>query len=148
MPNDQLIQDNGFSGAGANDVNNTLKSVVQQLGALATSTATDGVTTALGVLATATLGANIGTTTSPAFTNATVGTSSVLVIAANSSRLNIAFHSPNPSAPNMWVSPATAVAGQGVLVLPGGTVLIPSTCTWFAIATSGSSNALTVLEWK
>lgn len=148
-PNDQ-IQDNSFSGAGANDVNSTLKGVVQQLGALVTNTSTDGITSALGALATATLGANIGTTSSPAFTNATVGTSSLLVIAANSSRINIAFHSPNPAAANMWVVPsaATAVAGQGVLVLPGGTVLIPSTCAWNAIATSGSSNMLTVLEWK
>ena len=152
MGDSDQIQGNGLggSGAGADNVNSTLQGIVRNLGQLVTNTSTDGIVTALGSIATATLGANIGTTSSPAFTNATVGTASLLVVAANSSRLNIAFHSPNPSAANMWVVPsaATAVAGRGVLVLPGGTVLIPSTCGWNAIATSGSSNMLTVLEWK
>lgn len=147
---DDPSQGDGFGGSGSNDLNNTLKGVVANLGQLVTSTSNVGIQDAIGALATATLGANTGTTSSPAFANATVGTTSLLVIAANSSRIRIAFHSPNPSAPNMWVVPssATAVAGQGVLVLPGSTVLIPATCGWNAIATSGAANMLTVLEWK
>jgi hypothetical protein len=150
MAQGDQLQDNSFSGAGADNLNSTLKGVVANLGQLVTNTATDGIVSALGALATATLGANIGTTTSPAFTNATVGTASVLIVAANSTRINIAFISPNPAAANMWIVPSTttAVAGQGVLILPGGSVEFPSTCGWNAIATSGSSNMLTVLEWK
>ena len=148
--NDQ-IQGNGLSGsgAGADNVNSTLQGIVRNLGQLVTNTSTVDITNALAALATATLGANIGSTNNPGVSIATVGTASLLVVAANSTRLTIAFHSPNPAAANMWVVPsnATAVAGRGVLVLPGGTVMFPSTCGWNAIATSGSANMLSVMEW-
>lgn len=140
------------TGASLSDLVSTLKGGVQNLGQLVQSlgTSSASVAAAVGALATATLGANLGGTSNPSATIVTnVGTSSLLVVAANSARINIAFHSPNPGGVNMWVVPsaATAVAGRGVLVLPGGTVRIPSTCGWNAIATSGSSNVLTILEW-
>lgn len=76
------------------------------------------------------------------------------VIGPNASRRGIIFI--NSGTVTITVVPAnqTAVAGQGVLVLPGGQVPFisdPSTnvafnCGWNAIAATGSNNPLEILE--
>lgn len=132
-------QGSGPIGGNITDLVSTQKGGVQNLGQLVKT------------LIPVTLGATPGGTTSPKVTIATaVGTTSALVIAANSSRLTISFHSPNPNGVNMWVVPSTftAVVGQGILVLPGATVPLPSTCGWNAIATTGSANVLTIIEFS
>lgn len=135
-------QGSGPIGGNLTDLVSTQKGGVQNIGQLVKL---------INTLIPATLGATPGGTTSPKVTIATaVGTTSALVIAANSARLTINFHSPNPNGNNMWVAPSTmtAVAGQGILVLPGATVPISSTCGWNAIATTGSANVLTIIEFS
>lgn len=134
------------------DLVSTLKGVVNNLSELIKSngTLTLSLGTAIGRLATATLGGNLGGTTNPTATVVTnIGTASALVIAANSARLGITFHSPAPAAVDMWVVPQaiTAVAGRGIRIVAGDRFTCPSTCGWNAIATTGSANVLTILEF-
>lgn len=120
------------------DVVSTGQGVVQNLSVLARN------------LVAATLGASLGgTTMSPTVTIASaVATASLFVVAANSTRINIMFHSPVSAGADIYVVPSTmtAVIGQGLLVKPGSSVMIPSTCGWNAIATTGSQ-VLTIVEF-
>lgn len=104
----------------------------------------------IGALVPATLGATpFAGIATPIMTIATaVATGSQLVIAAATARITIMFHSPVPGADDMWVVPSTivAVAGRGILLQAGSTVIMPSTCGWNAIATTGSQ-VLTIVEF-
>lgn len=97
------------------------------------------------------------TTPSPAaLTVPLVGLTSILVAPANDSRLGLYVF--NPGANNIWIAPsniAAAVAGMGSVLLfsqqgimlgqPGA--IPPWTTGLNAIATSGSSNPLTIWEF-
>lgn len=91
---------------------------------------------------------------SPNGTNVLVSNASILVIGPSISRRGVVFINPNLNGPTIRVVPSnqTAVAGQGVPVLPGGQVpfindgLAQYTCGWNAIADSGSNNPLQILE--
>lgn len=116
---------------------------------VALGTALGTLNTAIGTLTIVTLGASLGGTASPSMTIASaVSTTSALVVSANSTRVNIMFHSSSASAVDMWVTPSTitAVVGRGLLLRGGSTVMIPSTCGWNAITTTGTT-VLTVLEF-
>jgi hypothetical protein len=130
------------------DLVNATKGVVRNLSQLNNSLATSAVATATLSVASAVLGMTIRGTASPApLTVVSVGTTSLLAIAANSARLGLIFHNPNPSGNNLWVTNlSTAVANQGILVLPGDRVAIPSNCGWTAVAGTGSSNNLVIVE--
>lgn len=139
-------------GASFADLISTLKGVVQNLGQVHSdiTALNSGIGTALGAVATATLGAALGSTNNPTATIVTnLSTTSLLVVSANSARVGITFHSPDPAGVNMWLAPSTitAVAGRGLLLTPGGSLNMPSTCGWNAIATTGSGNVLTILEF-
>lgn len=92
---------------------------------------------------------------SPNGTSVVVGTSSVAAIGYNQNRRGIIFINPSATV-TLYVCPANqvAVAGQGVPILPQGQqtfISDPNTnvsfnCGWNAIAQSGGSNSLTVLE--
>ena len=92
--------------------------------------------------------------TSPVASVVSVGAASVAVIGANQNRRGIVFVNPTTNI-TFYVVPSnlTAVAGQGVIVLPGGQVPFisdPNTnisynCGWNGIA-SGGTGSLTVLE--
>lgn len=91
---------------------------------------------------------------SPVGSTVLVGTASVAAIAANISRRGIIFI--NPGTVNLYVCPSnqTAVIGQGVLILPGGqqtflgdpSANVAFNSGWNAIAATGASNPLTILE--
>jgi hypothetical protein len=91
---------------------------------------------------------------SPNGTTVLVSGASILAIGPNITRRGVTFINPNLAGPIIRVCPAnqTAVAGQGVPVLPGGQVsflgsdLIRYSAGWNTIADSGSNNPLTILE--
>lgn len=92
--------------------------------------------------------------TSPVGALALLGTSSAQVIGANPARRGIVFINPTTTRTYTLV-PAnqTAVAGQGVVVLPQAQVsfigdgkLINYNCGWNGIADGGSNNPLEILE--
>ena len=84
----------------------------------------------------------------------TLGTSSVQIIAANPNRRGILFHNPGPNTVAVCPSNLNAIIGAGsMVILPGDEKRIMATgrirvnCAWKAIASTGSSNYLTVLEF-
>ena len=92
--------------------------------------------------------------TSPNGSSVLVSGASITAIGPNITRRGIIFINPNLAGPTIRVVPAnqTAVAGQGVPVLPGGQVefvndgLRTFNCGWNTIADSGSNNPLQILE--
>ena len=82
-----------------------------------------------------------------------LSTSSVQVIGSSVFRRGISFFNSNPSGNNMWVVPAnlTAVANQGILLIAGANYQIPASlaanAAFNAIASTGSSNVLTIIEF-
>lgn len=92
--------------------------------------------------------------TSPVGTLALVGVGSAQVIGANAARRGLIFVNPSINR-TITVVPAnqTAVAGQGVVILPQGQVpfigdgkLINYNCAWNGIADGGANNPLQILE--
>jgi hypothetical protein len=92
---------------------------------------------------------------SPIATMTTVGTSALTIVAANPSRRAISFHSCDPTGnTTIWLLPgvATAITAQGgVVLVPGQDYVIDqglgSNAAWQAIAGTGSSNNLLILEY-
>lgn len=126
--------------SGADDVNSTLKGIVTNLGVLAQLASAPGYT--------------LSTATSPKATIVTtLSTSSLQVIAASTTRRAMTFFNPNPSGNNIWVVPAnvSAVINQGILIVPGGDFPTPASvdnnAAWNAIAATGSTNVLTIIEF-
>jgi len=86
-----------------------------------------------------------------------LGTSSQQVIAANPMRRGILFHNPNPEPILISVCPANLAAlsgGAGSMgILPGQEKRIIArnrirvNCAWNAVASQGSGNSLTILEF-
>ena len=89
---------------------------------------------------------------SPAGSLALLGTSSISVIGFSQSRRGIIFINSGTVTITLVPSNQTAVAGQGVVVLPQGQVSflgndsITFNCGWNGIAESGSGNPLQILE--
>ena len=88
--------------------------------------------------------------------SAAFGTQPFQVVAFNANRRAISFHSCDPMGnTTMWLTTNTTFAGAGV---PQGIALVPgmnwvidansgSNAAWFAIAGSGTTNKLLVLEY-
>jgi hypothetical protein len=91
---------------------------------------------------------------SPLFTPAVVGTTAAQVIGSNAQRRGITFANPS-STVILYLAPVgnAIVAGQGVPLLPGAVFAIAASgnlqtnCGWQAVAASGGSNNLTILEF-
>ena len=92
--------------------------------------------------------------TSPNGSSVLVSGASIQAIGANIVRRGVIFINSNLNGPTLRVVPGnqTAVAGQGVPVLPGSQVafindgLAQYNCAWNTIADSGSDNPLQILE--
>ena len=121
------------------DLNSTLQNIARQLGMIA--------------------GGAASTTPSPVSTPIntlnTVGTS---VLGTSSVRQGLIFH--NPGTTNIYVypslasaAPTTTAAGGSFLIFPGGTLSFSGeefsniNCGWSAFSGTGSSQALTVVEF-
>lgn len=94
------------------------------------------------------------TNPSPIGTYPVVGTSAAQVIGANPVRRGIIFANPSNSV-ILYLAPVGTViaAGVGVPLLPGAVFQIMAdenvqvNCAWQAVAASGASNNLTILEF-
>lgn len=124
----------------ADDLVSTQKGGVQTLGQYVQYISSPGRTTS--------------STTSPKATIiTTLGTASFTAIAASTTRRAIEFINSNPSGPNMWVVSANVAAAtnQGIYIPPGGFRRIPHSLAanagFNAIAATGSSNTLTIVEF-
>lgn len=126
--------------AGADDVNSTLQGIVRNLGQLAQIANAPGYT--------------LSTATSPKATIVTtLSTASMQVIAASTVRRAMTFFNSNPSGQNIWVVPAnvSAVINQGIPIAAGSSYATPASvdnnAAWNAIAATGSTNVLTIIEF-
>lgn len=126
--------------AGGDDLATITKGQVQNIGQLAAWASAPGQT--------------LSSTSSPRATNLTaVTTTSVLAIATSAVRRAIEFHSCDPTGnSNMWIMPGTtAFVRRGILIVPGsryeiGPTMAANNC-FYAVASSGSTNSLTVVEF-
>ncbi len=135
----------GDNMASMDDLNSTQKGGVQNLSQIAR-----GLTNTM-PLATASL--------SPVATGInTLGTTVIVLVAANAFRHGIVFHNPGTVSAyiyptNITTAPTTALVGGSILIDPGGTVAFPSmgfsnvSCGWSGFIATGSSQPLTVLEF-
>ena len=127
------------------DVVSTMKGGVTNLAQLALGM-TNAYPPAVGSASPAAYGFNAMTTTA------------VLLLSNSTVRHGLIFH--NPGTANMYVfpttittTPTTAAVGGAFLILPGATLSLPSTvfpnanCSWSGFAGTGSSQALTVVEF-
>jgi hypothetical protein len=124
----------------ADDLNSTTKGQAQNLGTLANWAASPGQSVS-------------GITSPKATVVTTLSTASLQVIAASTTRRALEFYNSNPSGQNIWVvpAPASAVINNGVLIVPGGSKPWPPSlacnAAFNAIAATGSTNVLTVIEF-
>jgi hypothetical protein len=133
------IDDRSAAGTDVTAVNSTLQLIARQLGDLSRNSLP---------------GNTLSTTASPQATVVTnLSTSSVQVIGSSTVRRGLSFFQPNPSGVNIWLMPGnlTAVANEGILLIPGSSWSVPtefsSSAAWNAIAATGSSNVLTIVEF-
>lgn len=126
--------------AGGDDLTSVTKGLVTNLSQIAAWASAPGQT--------------LSSTSSPRATNLTaVTTTSVLAIATSAVRRAIEFHSCDPSGnSNMWVMPGTtAFVRRGILLVPGSRYQIPASLAanncFYAVASSGSTNSLSVVEF-
>lgn len=97
-------------------------------------------------------GRSVSSQTSPISTLQTVGTSALAVVSFNANRRGISFHNSDPTNNStIFLAPATIAIGQGLVLVPGQSVYISADlgCNsgWTAIAGTGSSNKLMILEY-
>jgi hypothetical protein len=124
---------------GADDLASITKGQVQNIGELTAWAMANGQT--------------LSTTSSPRSTNLTaVTTTSVLAIATSAVRRAIEFHSSDPANSNMWIMPGTtAFVRRGIYLVPGGRYQINASMAanncFYAVASSGSTNSLSVVEF-
>jgi hypothetical protein len=91
--------------------------------------------------------------TSPVATLQTaIGTSGLLIVPFRASRRAISFFNSNTSNTTIWVSPlAMSTAGLGVPIAAGSSYTITpdlcSNCGWTAIAATGTTNTMLILEF-
>ena len=90
--------------------------------------------------------------TSPFATYASVGTSAVQVINFRATRRAISFHNGGGTTnTTIWLAPDSIATGQGINLAAGSSLFITPdlgcTCGWTAIAGTGSSNQLMILEY-
>ncbi len=126
--------------AGGDDLASITKGQVQNLGQLVAWASAPGQT--------------LSSTSSPRATNLTaVTTTSVLAIATSALRRAIEFHSSDPVGnAYMWIMPGTtAFARRGIPIVPGGRYQVNASMAanncWYAVASSGSTNSLSVVEF-
>lgn len=126
--------------AGGDDLASIIKGQVQNIGQLAAWASAPGQT--------------LSSTSSPRATNLTaVTTTSILAIATSAVRRAIEFHSCDPTGnTNIWVMPGTtAFVRRGILIVPGARYQIPPSMAgnncFYAVASSGGTNSLTVVEF-
>lgn len=125
--------------AGGDDLASITKGQVQNIGQLAAWASAPGQT--------------LSSTSSPRATNLTaVTTTSILAIATSAVRRAIEFHSCDPANANMWIMPGTtAFVRRGIYLVPGGRYQINASMaannSFYAVASSGATNSLTVVEF-
>lgn len=125
--------------AGNDDLSSITKGIVQNLSQLAAWASAPGQT--------------LSSTSSPRASNLTaVTTTSILAIATSVMRRAIEFHSCDPANTNMWIMPGTtAFVRRGIYLVPGGRYQINASMAanncFYAVASSGASNSLTVVEF-
>jgi len=125
--------------SGGDDLASITKGQVQNIGQIAAWASAPGQT--------------LSTTSSPRATNLTaVTTTSILAIATSAVRRAIEFHSCDPANSNMWIMPGTtAFVRQGIYLVPGGRYQINASMAannrFYAVASSGATNALCVVEF-
>lgn len=125
--------------AGGDDLASITKGQVQNIGLIANWASAPGQT--------------LSTTSSPRATNLTaVTTTSILAIATSAVRRAIEFHSSDPANSNMWIMPGTtAFVRRGIYLVPGGRYQINASMAannqFYAVASSGGTNSLTVVEF-
>jgi hypothetical protein len=126
--------------AGDDDLTSVTKGQVQNISRLAAWASAPGQT--------------LSSTSSPRCTNLTsLTTTSILAIATSAVRRAIEFHSCDPTGnSNIWVMPGTtAFVRRGILIVPGARYQVPpqiaaNNC-FYAVASSGSTNSLSVVEF-
>lgn len=125
--------------AGADDLASITKGQVTNIGQLVAWASAPGQT--------------LSSTSSPRATNlTTLAATSVLAIATSAVRRAIEFHSSDPANVNIWLMPGTtAFARRGIYLVPGGRYQVNASMAanncWYAVASSGSTNTLTVIEF-
>lgn len=129
----------------ATDINSTLQNIARQLGAQAQSQQNAW--------------PNQTAATSPLSTPInSLSTTASVVIAASTTRHGLIFHNPGTASVYVYptlasTAPTTASVGGSFLILPGGTLEFPPSiypnvnCGWSAFSGTGSSQALTVVEF-
>jgi hypothetical protein len=131
--------------AAIDDANSTLQNVVRQIGLYAQSIA-NAYPAATTTASPRAIGFNSITTTA------------ALVLSNSTMRHGLVFH--NPGTANLYVfptaittSPTTAAVGGAFIIYPGGTLpFSPASfpnvnCSWSAFSATGSSQALTIVEF-
>ena len=118
------------------DINSTLQNIARNLG-----------------------GSQVSTTSSPVSTPVNnLSTTAISVISTSFLRQGIIFHNPGTASVYVYptlasTAPTTTTVGGSFLILPGGTLAFPSSlypninCGWSAFSGTGSSQALTVVEF-
>lgn len=129
----------------ATDINSTLQGIARQLGEQAQSQQNAW--------------PNPTAATSPLATPInSLSTTASVVIAASTTRHGLMFHNPGTASVYVYptltsTAPTTAAVGGSFLILPGGTLEFPPAvypnvnCGWSAFSGTGSSQALTVVEF-
>ena len=125
--------------ASLDDVLSGIKGATQNIGELVAATQAPGLQGAR-------------TQTSPVASYLSVGTSAIQVIGFRSTRRAISFHNSGGSTgTTIWLAPNSIATGQGLFLAAGSSVFITPdlgcTCGWTAIAGTGSSNGLMILEY-
>lgn len=127
------------------DINSTLQNIAKQLGYAAQSQQNAW--------------PNETIATSPVSTPInSLSTTASVVIAASTTRHGLMFHNPGTASVYVYptlasTAPTTTTVGGSFLILPGGTLEFPPAlypnvnCGWSAFSGTGSSQALTVVEF-